>query len=229
VDTQGKNKASFSEVAVDTSGIDLAWRAHFNYDGAAEETVDTDGDGFSDAEEARLWTNPLEKDELDTTQSPDQRRLSAMEQHRTAAPMINGRAASPAEVMAKEEREGMELSRSLRTAGNLAQARAEKWSLRTGQPLYQGGKGQPHMVVADVEGDRPVFQAEYGSVSNDFAVIPPLWPGGAVGSNVTGYVGLLNGVTERKICGMWELFGSPGNRVVFRGWKRLEENAELKV
>jgi hypothetical protein len=23
--------------------------------------------------------------------------------------------------------------------------------------------------------------------------------------------------------------GSPGNRVVFRGWKRLEENAELKV
>jgi Subtilase family len=200
----GNSKTTAAEVSVDGEAVEIGWRAHFGFDAKVAEDADSDGDGVSDAEEARQWTNPLGNDADTKTLTPDQRRLAAMERYFTAPISIDGKPATPAEVLAKEEQEGIELSRSLRASAEQAKVRAEHWSKRTGQPIRQGGKGQPGRVVIDAEGDRPIAWVDDLAASNDFAFIPPLWPGGAVGSNVTGYVGQIGGVSVRKNCGMWE-------------------------
>jgi Subtilase family len=225
MDSSGNSKAATAEVSVDAERVELGWRAHFGFDGKVGESADSDGDGVSDAEEARQWTDPLGNDEDTKKLTPDQRRQAAMELYRAAPISIDGKPATPAEVLAKEEREGMELSRSLRFSADQAKTRVEKWSKRTGQPIHQGGKGQPGTVVIDVEGDRPIVWADYGTVSNDFAVIPPLWPGGAVGSNVTGYAGLLNGVPVRKNSGMWEVDAPRISHVELAGRISIADNA----
>ncbi len=204
MDPKNTSRAT-ADVIVDSSGIELAWRVHFGFFGEVKADQDSDGDGVNDAEEARAWTNPLGSESDPELPGPEERRLKAMEFYRAVPILVDGKVATPAEVLAKEEQEGLELSRTFAVASGAAKARAEAWSRRTGQPLYQGGNGRPSLVVVDAEGDRPVFLSDYGTVSNDFAVVPPLWPGGSVGSNVTGYVGLLGGLPVRKDCGMWEI------------------------
>ena len=193
-----------AEISEDEQGIEHCWRAHFGFYRKVEESADSDGDGMNDAEEARQWTNPLGSDSIAKDQTADQRRQAAMGKYLSAAITINGKDATPAEVLAAEEIEGRNLARSLKVASEFAKVRAESWSQRTGQPLSQGGKEQLGKVVIDAKGDRPIAWTDYGALSNSFASIPPLWPSGGVGSNVTGYVGLAGGLPVRKICGMWE-------------------------
>ena len=198
------NKAgeSVSEVVLDDAGVELLWRVHYGFFDTVEASRDSDGDGFTDAEEAKNWTDPLSAptQETDQEKNPDKRRQNAIVSMRSIPPMLDGKPASPAEILTRQYQENAGLSIQMAAQTVQAAARVVAWSKRTGKSRHS----IPGCVIVDVEGDRPVLLTNDGNESNVHSNIGPLWPGGSIGSDVKGAT-VINGNTVRKICGMWEL------------------------
>ena len=184
-----------AEVVVDEQGIEYCWRSHFGFAGEASDQADSDGDGTSDLEEARNWTNPFGPDSAIAEGTPDQRRQLALDAHTAAQILVDGKVASPADVADHQEKESFKQARELFEQGAAAQRRVQAWSNRRSRGQEQNGGTVPGMIVIDVEGDRPIGLVDHGGISNGLIKIPPLWPGGTVNANVTGL---------GKMCGQWE-------------------------
>ena len=64
-----------AEVVVDKEGVELLWRSHFGFSKSTAGGTDTDGDGFTDADESDHWTDPWTPDAaLAKSGSPELRR-----------------------------------------------------------------------------------------------------------------------------------------------------------
>ncbi len=193
-----------SEVVLDEGGIELLWRVHFGFFDPVVAGNDTDGDGITDADEEKNWTDPRNKNEPDLKKSPEQRRQDVIEAMRSPEPIQAGKPATISEELALEYTANVGIRTRIAMSQAAAHARVEAWSKRTGNKRnhFRGG------VVTDVEGDEPVVQYDNGIISNTSANVMPLWPGQSVQSDVMGY-GLIGnplaGYTmTRQICGMWE-------------------------
>ena len=188
-----------SEVVLDEGGIELLWRVHFGFFDPVVAGNDTDGDGLTDADEEKDWSDPRNKNEPDPKKSPEQRRQDVIEAMRPTDVTLAGKPATHAEMLAQEYIANAGIRTRIAMSQEAAHARVEAWSKRTShkRDYFRGG------VVTDVEGEAPVIQYDYGIISNTSANVMPLWSDPSLGSYVTGY-GLINNVTTRQICGMWE-------------------------
>ena len=184
-----------AEVVVDGQGIEYCWRSHFGFAGEASEHADSDGDGTTDLEEARNWTNPFGPDPSQAGKTPDDRRQAALDSYAATPILVDGNIATPAEVADYQEKESSKLAEQLFAQGVAAERRVQAWSKRRNQGQDHTVGTIPGMRVIDAEGNRPIGWVDHGGISNQLVYIPSLWPDGTVNANVTG---------SGKICGQWE-------------------------
>ena len=188
-------------MVLDEGGIELLWRVHFGFFDPVEAGKDTDGDGTSDADEEKNWTDPKHMNEPRDNKSPEKRRQEVIDAMWTPPFTLYGKSVTPSEELAFEYAANAGTRTRIAMAEAAAHDRVKAWLKRTGKRPDDFRDG----VIVDVQGEAPVILYDNGIISNTSANIMPLWPGQSVVSNVTGY-GLINNTMTRQICGMWETY-----------------------
>lgn len=151
---------------------------------------------MSDAEEAKTWTNPWVADALVDGETAWHRRQHAVMALRVDPPKIDGKSATPTDLLAADERVSQALGAELTAESQRAEQRVASFVEARGWPLFTSRSGGGSERVADVRNGIPEIVGTFSDATNTLSNLPALWPGGAVGSNVTG---------SGKACGWWEL------------------------
>ena len=188
---------SVGEVMLDEGGIEILWRVHYRFFEPVKAGQDTDRDGIDDVAEATAWTDPRTADkEQASASSAYGRRQSAIDASKVQPVQIDGKPATPADLLNVDEESSRSFAVELAMTSKQATERAEAYAKQTGNALFKSGTDRPASQMVDVRQGIPTVLAGFSTATNNFVNVSPLWPGGAITSNVTG---------SAKFSGLWEL------------------------